>query len=302
MKTPSATDRELLKLRTAKLSTKSIAMLMGGRWTEARVYNRLAELDGQVEATLPDLPLHHRVDEDLPEDPEPAQQPDASAFVSGCRPGKIDDRAFQAEYLVRPESWAFSGLRVGAFGPAETFNANVAATARFAPMFFAGEAKPLLVITPSSERPDAREVADQPPSVAVAAQAAQPADEPTPADAGGPDQAQADGDQAPEAEDPDEGPALAPNPLALEARPFVPVHKAGRRRPPAAVVPTAPNLLAPPAPSPKRQSALGGALRLRPLTDKIIGYAQRYWAANWPIDEIAELFDVSADQLEKVLA
>ncbi len=301
----SATDRELLKLRAAKMSTKTIAMLMGGRWTEARVYNRLAEIDGQAEPKLPDLPLHHRIDEDLPADPfemvlapegelelfeRIAPWPDEPKIVVIGNPApasRLTPWMRQAIDFTGPALPARDPVILGV----DLGDALVVSVHRF-PATAQG----------ATDASPAVEVLDiEPPPLSPAASPAEPADDAPQADAGGPVHAQTHGAEAPEAVAGDEELAAAPNPLAVEARPFVPVHKVRARAPRRPVEAAAPNLLAAPAPPPARP-APGRPTRLRPLTDKIAGYAQRFATARWPIDEIAWLFDVSPESLEKVLA
>lgn len=283
----SKSDQELVKLRAAKMSTKTIAMLMGGRWTEAKVHNRLALIDGQVEVIEPALPALHRIDEDLPE--EPAARP----------PSRMAPWMASAVSYLDP----FPGLRPNAVFIGSGSGGKTCLAVNF-PNFPSVVAEHLVAApfaVSLEDLPDARTTADQSPPVIAAAPDPQPADASAQARPLRAVPAQADGAQAPQARALEEAPEVAPNPLAVHASPIVPVLPVRRRKAPArAVAAPAPNLLAP-APPPPRSAPRGGAMRLKPLTEKVTAYAARFVAANWPIDEIAGLFDVSPEALEKVL-
>jgi hypothetical protein len=308
MTTLSKSDQELVKLRAAKMSTKTIAMLMGGRWTEARVYNRLAQIDGQAEATVPDLPVLHRVDEDLPSEPAMFGDEDEDAarlaqIAALCRrttrfPGSDHQVVMMSNPGVPiPPAWLVAGVDYGS----GSLVANLVIHSSAAlPKSFELARWPEHAIA-DQELPDASEAVDQPAPGADAAPDPEPTDAASEAGALHAEPAQAGGDQTPEAPDLEEAPP-APNPLAVEARPFVPVHQVRRRKAAGPVAAPSPNVLASPPPPPARQVPRGGALRLKPLTDRVAGYAARFLAASWPIDEIAWLFDVSPEALEKVLA
>lgn len=309
----SKSDLELVKLRAAKMSTKTIAMLMGGRWTEAKVYNRLAQIDGQVEAAAAALPVLHRIDEDLPEDPFALPPHIAEAIESRSTPFPGEPKVVITSNPAAPSRmapWMASAVNYAdpfpAFRPNVVFIGAASCGKSTLPVNLPSAIAAHLVAAPFAlsfeDLPDACEAADQSSSIVAAAPDPQPDDAPTQARAVLTLAAQADGDQAGEAPDRQEDLATAPNPLAVEARPVVPVHKVRGRKAPSPVAAPAPNLLAATPPPPARQNPRGGALRLKPLTEKVACYAARFLAANWPIDEIAHLFDVSPEALEKVLA
>jgi hypothetical protein len=286
----SKSDAELVKLRAAKMSTKTIAMLMGGRWTEAKVYNRLAEIDGQVEATsAPALPALHRIDEDLPDD-----RPVTVGVDLGVEPAVVTLVASGAG-PAQPSVLLQARLDEIAQDP-ELMQALLARLS-------SATAPPL---SPAQEPPHAREADDQSSSVVAAAPDPGCADAPPQAHAVRAIPTQADDGPAAETPPPVRTAATAPNPFAVHAAPIVPVLPVRRRKAPEKVplTPTAwaqANRLLAPTPAP-RQPARGGAMRLRPLTEKIARYGAWFLAARWPLDEIAELFDVAPDALGKVIA
>lgn len=301
-------DQELLKLRAAKMSTKSIAMLMGGRWTVAGVDKRLAQIDDQVAALSPELPRLHRIDEDLPEEPLPLVDLDddearlAEVAALCRRTARFPASDHQVLLISNPDvptpaSWLVAGVDYGS-GHLETTFVIQAGSASNKSFELVSWREPAPI---PQELPDARETADQPPAVADAAPDAEPVVAPAETSAVHAGAAQADGGQAPKAPVPEEALSPAPNPLAVEARPFVPVHQVRARKAAPAVARPAPNLLAAPPSPPSRPSSRGGATRLKPLTERVARWAGQFMWAGWDLFEIAELFDVSPEALEKVL-
>lgn len=299
----SKADRELVKLRAAKMSTKTIAMLMGGRWTEAKVYNRLAQIDGQAAGTSANLPRLHRADEDLPVDLDAEDDARLAEVAALCKrttpfPGSDHQVVMMSNPGVpTPPSWAVASVD---YGSGQMVTTLVIQTGSACGKSFELVRWPDPALS-SQEPSDASEITDQPPPVSVAASDAGSVVAPDETCALHSGSTQADGGQAPEAPVPDEVLSPAPNPLAVEARPFVPVHQVRARKAAPAVARPAPNLLAAPLSPPSRPSSRGGAMRLKPLTERVARWAAQFMWAGWDLFEIAELFDVSPEALEKVL-
>jgi hypothetical protein len=277
----SKTDHELLKLRAAKMSTKTIAMLMGGRWTEARVYNRLAEIDGQVASVLPDLSA------DRADEPPP---PPVIDLLPRTAPWPVEPKVVLVSNPTSapwdPTPWMRQALSYAADPEAPRDSVLIIAAEASGKSQFAlawpVEEEPCLETLPPPL------VVDEAPATDECA--AQPAAEATTAP---PEPQDAVADPAPPT-------PPAPNILATVAAPIVPSQAKAARKP-RAIAAEAANLLAAPVP-PLLARAPGRAMRLRPLTERIAGYALRFHAARWPVDEIAELFDVSPETLALVLA
>ena len=93
----------------------------------------------------------------------------------------------------------------------------------------------------------------------------------------------------PPAPPPPAKPPEPPKPKAVERRP-IPVTPERRPRPAPA---RATNPVRPAAPRP----ASGGAVRLKPINDRIVGWCRPFVARGMPVEDLADLFDVHPDAL-----
>jgi hypothetical protein len=250
-------DRELIKLRSARMSMVSIAGLMGRGWTVGRVTRRLAEIDVLEAGESPPVILADGVDT-----AEDRLEFDIEGWAETHRPLLPPDHPTRL-MMTRATPYAEAALSF--------LDANPGAALSIVP---------ILLPTPSSK--------------AEFFLACWPTEEPCLETLPLPLELE----QA--LVEPDPVAASAPPAEAPADPPVEPPHRkprAGRRPEPQAVAvlaqPTTPAVVRPPS---------GTAVRLRPVTDRIIRFAARFAAARWPLEEIAELFDVSPEQLEKVLA
>lgn len=92
-------------------------------------------------------------------------------------------------------------------------------------------------------------------------------------------------------------PTLAPTP---EAPAVEPTPSPRRLRAPA--IPPRQRARAIPRVRPADLKAAGAVTVLRPLKPRVVGWAWWFVAAGWPLEEVADLFDLAADRLEAALA
>lgn len=275
-------DRELIKLRSARMSERSIAGLMGRGWTEARVKARLAEIEAFEAGEEEPVSLWSDVDGpswDRGRDPSMEAFPDPPAVLCPVTDAAEDRIEIDIEgwaeahrpllppdhpvklMMTRSTPWEEATLSFLEANPG-----GVPPTAPIRLPSSAGKFEFFLARNPIEE-PCLE-------TLPLPLELEQASTEPDPVTAS-----------------PPEAPADPP----VEASSRKP---RGPRRP----EPQAVAVLAQPAAPAVVRPHSGPAVRLRPVTDRIIRFAAWFAAARWPVEEIAELFDVSPEQLEKVLA